>query len=56
MQPRIKTPILALPGTLEAFHTIAKSAEKCDVPRTTLELVNLRCSQINGCSVCVDMH
>jgi AhpD family alkylhydroperoxidase len=27
-----------------------------DVPRQTLELVNLRASQINGCAVCVDMH
>jgi AhpD family alkylhydroperoxidase len=56
MQARIKTPILALPGTLEAFHTLAHSAEKCDLSRSLLELVNLRCSQINGCSVCVDMH
>src|SRR5208283_933816 len=27
-----------------------------DVARATLELMNLRASQINGCSVCVDMH
>jgi AhpD family alkylhydroperoxidase len=26
------------------------------VPETTLGLVELRASQINGCSVCVDMH
>ena len=26
------------------------------VPAQTLELVHLRASQINGCSVCVDMH
>jgi len=26
------------------------------VPRTTINLVQLRASQINGCSVCVDMH
>jgi len=26
------------------------------VPRATLELVNVRVGQINGCSVCVDMH
>jgi AhpD family alkylhydroperoxidase len=35
---------------------LAKVVEQGDVPRTTLELVNLRASQINGCSVCVDMH
>jgi AhpD family alkylhydroperoxidase len=26
------------------------------VPKVTLDLVHLRASQINGCSVCVDMH
>ncbi|MQY05168.1 carboxymuconolactone decarboxylase family protein [Actinomadura macrotermitis] len=26
------------------------------VPRSTLDLVRLRVSQINGCAVCVDMH
>ncbi len=26
------------------------------MPRTTLELTNLRASQINGCSVCVDIQ
>jgi AhpD family alkylhydroperoxidase len=35
---------------------IAKTVESCNVPRTTLELVNVRVGQINGCSVCVDMH
>jgi AhpD family alkylhydroperoxidase len=29
---------------------------KSDVPRTTLYLVELRASQINGCSICVDIH
>ncbi|MDX6262910.1 MAG: hypothetical protein QOH84_4598 [Kribbellaceae bacterium] len=26
------------------------------LPYTTIELVNLRCSQINGCGFCTDMH
>jgi AhpD family alkylhydroperoxidase len=56
MQPRMKNPAMALPGTMEALMTLAKSTEKCGVPRTTLELMNARASQINGCSVCVDMH
>ncbi len=30
--------------------------ERCGVPRATLELINVRVGQINGCSVCVDMH
>src|SRR5207248_6213376 len=30
--------------------------EKSGVPARTIGLVQLRASQINGCSVCVDMH
>jgi AhpD family alkylhydroperoxidase len=30
--------------------------KKSGVPSRTLDLVYLRASQINGCSVCVDMH
>jgi len=35
---------------------LTRSFENCGVPRTTLELSNMRASQINGCSVCVDLH
>jgi AhpD family alkylhydroperoxidase len=31
-------------------------AEKCGLSKSLVELVHLRASQINGCSVCVDMH
>ncbi len=47
---------MTLPGVREAILTIAKTAESCGVPRTTLELLHVRVDQINGCSVCVDMH
>jgi AhpD family alkylhydroperoxidase len=56
MQPRIKSPALTLPGTREAILSIVKATESCGVPRATLELVNVRVGQINGCSACVDMH
>lgn len=56
MQPRIKSPALTLPNVREALLTIAKTTETCGVPRATLELVHARVGQINGCSVCVDMH
>jgi AhpD family alkylhydroperoxidase len=56
MEPRMKSPALSLPGTREALLTIVKTLESCGVPRATLELVNVRVGQINGCSVCVDMH
>ena len=56
MEPRIKSPAQTLPGARDAILTIVKAAEGCGVPRATLELVNVRVGQINGCSVCVDMH
>jgi AhpD family alkylhydroperoxidase len=56
MEPRIESPALTLPGARDAILAIVKSAEDCGVPRATFELVNVRVGQINGCSVCVDMH
>src|SRR5690348_10899339 len=56
MQSRMKSPALTLPGAMEALRALAKSVEQGGVPRATIELVHLRASQINGCSVCVEMH
>jgi AhpD family alkylhydroperoxidase len=56
MHSRTKNPAMSLPGAYEALQTLHKLTEKGGVPRATLELTNLRASQINGCSVCVDLH
>jgi AhpD family alkylhydroperoxidase len=56
MQARIKNPALIIPGALEAFQNLGAVATGARIPETTLYLVQLRASQINGCSVCVDMH
>jgi AhpD family alkylhydroperoxidase len=56
MKPRIKSPVMTLPGTMEALMALKKSIEKSGVPLATLELMNMRASQINGCSVCLDLH
>jgi AhpD family alkylhydroperoxidase len=56
MQSRMKNPAMSLPGAYDALQALHKAIEKGGVPRATLELMNLRASQINGCSVCVDMH
>jgi AhpD family alkylhydroperoxidase len=52
----MKNPAMIVPDAMEALMTLGKSAEKGGVPKRTLELIHLRVSQINGCSVCVDMH
>jgi AhpD family alkylhydroperoxidase len=56
MQARMKNPVMVAPGAMQALHALWKSAEKGGVPSPTLGFVQLRASQINGCSVCVDMH
>jgi RNA polymerase sigma factor (sigma-70 family) len=45
-----------VPGALEALQQLAASATTAGIPETTLYMVQLRASQINGCSVCVDIH
>lgn len=54
MQARMKNPALILPDALPALTALWKAVEKAGVPSATLDLVNLRTSQINGCSVCVE--
>jgi AhpD family alkylhydroperoxidase len=56
MQSRMKNPATYLPNALEAIQAIHHAIVKVGVPRTILELTNLRASQINGCSVCVEIH
>src|SRR5438270_7706164 len=56
MQARMKNPAMIVPNAMQALHALGASAEKGGVPSRTLGLVQLRASQINGCSLCVDMH
>jgi AhpD family alkylhydroperoxidase len=56
MQARMKNIVMIVPDAMQALQALKASAEKGGVPSRTLTLVELRASQINGCSVCVDMH
>jgi AhpD family alkylhydroperoxidase len=56
MQARIENPAVTVPGALDAFRALGASATAAGIPDITLYLVQLRASQINGCSVCVDLH
>jgi AhpD family alkylhydroperoxidase len=56
MQGRIRNPAMVVPAAMKALQALGKSAEDGGVPPKTIGLVQLRASQINGCSVCVDMH
>ena len=56
MQARMKNPVMVLPDALQALFALNKAIEDVGVPYVVLKMVHLRASQINGCSVCVDMH
>jgi len=50
----MKNPVMVLPDAMQALQLLNKVTE--GIPAKTLGLVHLRASQINGCSLCVDMH
>ena len=56
MQARMKQPAMILPGAMEAMLALGKTFQHGGLPARTIGLAQLRASQINGCSVCVDMH
>jgi AhpD family alkylhydroperoxidase len=56
MQARMTHPAMVLPDAMTALLALSKAAQSGTVPPTTHQLIHLRVSQINGCSVCVDMH
>jgi AhpD family alkylhydroperoxidase len=56
MQARMTHPVIVLPDAMKALLALSKAATSGTVPETTHQLIHLRVSQINGCSVCVDMH
>ncbi|MEU4550121.1 carboxymuconolactone decarboxylase family protein [Nonomuraea dietziae] len=54
MNARMPNPVTVLPGAMQPLMKILEVAKQGGVPETTLELVHLRVSQVNGCSACVD--
>ncbi len=55
-QARMAHPAFALPGAMDALQAVGKTITDSDLPPKTLELINLRASQINGCGVCAVQH
>ena len=56
MEARMRNIATIYPEAVKALQALGATAEKGGVPTKTLGLVHLRASQINGCSVRVDMH
>jgi AhpD family alkylhydroperoxidase len=56
MEPRMENPAMVIPGAMDALLKLSGAAQASGLPASTLHLVEMRASQINGCSVCLDMH
>ncbi len=56
MQARMANPAVVVPEAMQALHALGSIPAKSGLSPILLELVNLRASQINGCSVCIDGH
>lgn len=53
MEARMKNPGLVIPEAMTAIRSLNDAIQLGGVPQRTLDLVHLRISQINACSVCV---
>lgn len=52
MQSRIQHPGKLVPDAMTAIKSLVEAVRDGGVPHRTLDLMHLRVSQINGCSVC----
>jgi AhpD family alkylhydroperoxidase len=55
---RIGQPAMVVPGAMEALQGVAAAVAATGLPQRTIDLVNVRVSQINSCGVCLlgDVH
>ena len=44
------------PAGMRALGGVYLYVGNCGLPKTLIDLVYLRCSQINGCAYCIDTH
>ncbi|MCU1395468.1 MAG: carboxymuconolactone decarboxylase protein [Ilumatobacteraceae bacterium] len=56
MSARIEHPAFAVPGAMDALQALGKAVGDTGLSPVLVELICLRASQINGCSVCVYGH
>jgi AhpD family alkylhydroperoxidase len=56
MPARITQPAFAVPGAIDALQALGAAVGNGGVPETTIPLVLMRASQINGCGVCLEGH
>ena len=54
MNARIAHPAMLVPDAMTALQSVGAAIGNVGLPVITVELVNLRASQINGCAVCLE--
>jgi len=54
MDARMTHPAFAVDGAMAALQALGSAIGATGLPHTTVELVNMRASQINGCAVCLE--
>ena len=50
---RMGHPAMIVPGAMAALQAVGAAVAESGLPMRTIDLVNLRVSQINGCGVCL---
>jgi AhpD family alkylhydroperoxidase len=53
---RMNHPAMLVPGAMAAMQAVGAAVAVTSLPPRTIELVNIRVSQINGCGVCLLGH
>jgi AhpD family alkylhydroperoxidase len=53
MHARMSNPASVLPDAMKPIQGLIKAAHNAGVAQSTMDLVHLRASQVNGCSACV---
>jgi|SRR4051794_24046121 AhpD family alkylhydroperoxidase len=56
MEPRMTNAAAVLPEAMRPLMALGAAVKGAGLPVTTIDLINMRASQINGCSVCLHMH
>ena len=54
MNARIAHPVFLIPDAMDALQALGAAIGATGLSTRTVELVNLRASQLNGCAVCVE--
>jgi len=56
MDARMTHPAFAVDGAMAALQALGSAIGATGLSHTTVELVNMRASQINRCAVCLEGH